>query len=358
MYDIKEIGMLPPPYGGVSVYLERLIENLSNEGYAVGAYYTETNDNLIKSSPLFDKWSWFETKYYPFKIFKYINQLRKYTILHSHMGLESMLYLWTLKVILKKKIVVTIHNSMVTNYYHSTNIINKIFLKLMLKSDVVWITVSDQARIQLLSLPIKLKNDIHVIPAYIPDMADPAPLSPDMQDYIDNHKKTIAFYGHSFMYNEGVDIYGFRTVIEVYKSLLSSGSDIGLIMCVADKSDIDALTELHKYAKEMLVDDKIYWQIGAINNMKGIWENVDVYFRPTSTDGDSVAVREALDAGAVVVASDVAPRPDGVHTYKFADVNDAVYKIQMALTIGKLQLSPNMEYYDKMKSLYMKLLRK
>lgn len=349
--------MLPPPYGGVSVYINRLIKTLSMDGFSVGGYYTTERPPLF-SSELFDKWSWFETKYYPFKIFKYINQLRKYTILHSHLGLEAMLYLWTLKVIFKKKIVVTIHNSMVTNYYRSTNLINKIFLKLMLKSDVVWIAVSDQARMQLLSLPIKIKNDIHVIPAYIPDMTDASPLSQGMQDYINNHKNTIAFYGHSFMHNDGVDVYGFRTVIEVYKSLMPTGPDIGLIMCVADQSDIDELKELHKYAEDMLVDDKIYWQIGSINNMKGIWENVDVYFRPTSTDGDSVAVREALDAGTVVVASDVAPRPDGVLTYEFADINDAVDKIQMALSTVKRPLSPNMEYYDKMKNLYLKLLRK
>lgn len=37
-----------------------------------------------------------------------------------------------------------------------------------------------------------------------------------------------------------------------------------------------------------------------------------VFLRPTSWDGDSVIVREALAAGCRVVASDVAPRPAGV----------------------------------------------
>jgi hypothetical protein len=37
-----------------------------------------------------------------------------------------------------------------------------------------------------------------------------------------------------------------------------------------------------------------------------------VFLRPTSWDGDSVIVREALALGARVVASDLAPRPRGV----------------------------------------------
>lgn len=40
--------------------------------------------------------------------------------------------------------------------------------------------------------------------------------------------------------------------------------------------------------------------------------SVGTFLRPTSWDGDSVIVREALAAGARVVASDVSPRPAGV----------------------------------------------
>jgi len=39
-----------------------------------------------------------------------------------------------------------------------------------------------------------------------------------------------------------------------------------------------------------------------------------VYLRPTLTDGDAVSIREALDAGVPVVASNVVRRPRGVVT--------------------------------------------
>jgi glycosyltransferase involved in cell wall biosynthesis len=43
-----------------------------------------------------------------------------------------------------------------------------------------------------------------------------------------------------------------------------------------------------------------------------VLRRVGTFLRPTSWDGDSVIVREALASGARVVASDVAPRPRGV----------------------------------------------
>ncbi|WP_076259308.1 hypothetical protein [Intrasporangium flavum] len=46
--------------------------------------------------------------------------------------------------------------------------------------------------------------------------------------------------------------------------------------------------------------------------VSAVLSRVGTFLRPTSWDGDSVIVREALAAGARVVASDTAPRPEGV----------------------------------------------
>ena len=42
--------------------------------------------------------------------------------------------------------------------------------------------------------------------------------------------------------------------------------------------------------------------------------------RATSTDGDSLSVREALDSGVRVLATDCVDRPDGVTLFKYNDV--------------------------------------
>lgn len=87
-------------------------------------------------------------------------------------------------------------------------------------------------------------------------------------------------------------------------------------------------------------------------------EKVNIYVRPTSTDGDSVAIREALDEGTIVIASDVCKRPEGVITYKFGDEKDLLQKISRNINSPKRKVKLNFKYYEMMKKIYDDLLVK
>jgi hypothetical protein len=50
----------------------------------------------------------------------------------------------------------------------------------------------------------------------------------------------------------------------------------------------------------------------------------DIVVRATTTDGDSLSVREALALGKAVVASNVTGRPPGVSLYKVGQIGDFV----------------------------------
>lgn len=359
-YDIKELCPLPPPYGGVSVYVKRLIGQLLEDGFTIGGYYSEScTDKEIINSPMFDKWAWMQTSLFPLKIWKYLIETVPYKIVHSHFSLEGMAYLWMLKTIGRKSIIVTVHNSMNTNYYIRTNNINRFFLHKMLQSrDVTWIAVSEQSKQQLYAFPVKPVSPVYVIPAYIPVQNTPyVPLCENMQQYIRSHDKIVAFYGHSFMWNEGKDIYGFKTAISVFAKVAKKSTfKVGLVLCIADNNDIESIALLHEYAKRLNIDDKIFWQIGAIDNIRTLWHETDVYIRPTSTDGDSVAVREVLDEGVAVIASDVCERPDGVITYKYEDDEELAKLILSNLIIPRKDTAPDFKYYEKMKNLYSRIL--
>ena len=50
--SIIEFCLIPPPYGGVTVYVKRLSDQLRDDGYIVGGYYTiDCNDERVLSSP-------------------------------------------------------------------------------------------------------------------------------------------------------------------------------------------------------------------------------------------------------------------------------------------------------------------
>jgi len=63
--------------------------------------------------------------------------------------------------------------------------------------------------------------------------------------------------------------------------------------------------------------------------------SVDIYIRPTSRDGNSIAILEALSVNIPVLASDVVDRGTGVETYKHNDSKDFINKINTILTASK-----------------------
>lgn len=332
--SIMEFCLIPPPFGGATVFVKRLSDKLQKDGFLVGGYYNaDCNDISIKQSSFYYRVQTTDSKYKIVRGFCQITrmikqavQMRNFDIIHYH-GLENLKFIWFLHQYMKKKIVITVHSAMIESFYRRTDRVNRSYMYKLAKSDVQWIAVSNQARECMLRLPLKFKKDIPVIPAYIPiEKNSSKPLSKELIDYINSHNKIISFYARSFMLNDGVDVYGFTDALKLYYSLLKTGVNIGMVFCLSEDKDTDKIESLYSAAKELGVDDKIFWQIGAIDNIEELWKVTDVYVRPTSTDGDSVAVREVLDSGAQVVASDVCERPEGVITYKHENPGDFLLK--------------------------------
>lgn len=360
IYDIKELGFIPPKYGGISVSIGRLIDKLTEDGFIAGGFYSKENKNPeIINSELFEPELNLSTRRFLVELPYCLRILRPYKVLHSHYSLEHMIYMWSFLHILKKKIVVTVHNSMVQSFYSQTDPINRFFLKKVAShKNVTWIAVSEQAKDEMLHLPVHFRDTIQVIPAYIPDSRSITGRLPErLQAYIDKHEKLIVFYGHSFMLHGGKDVYGFNEALSVYSKLVNNTQQsIGFVLCLTEASDVEKINLLHHKAKQMGIDDKVFWQLEPIIDMKALWHETDVYIRPTSTDGDSVAVREALDLGVQVVASDVCPRPNKTIIYKFNNMYDFVDKVEIAINQGHATPEPDYSNYNKLKAIYSHLL--
>lgn len=66
----------------------------------------------------------------------------------------------------------------------------------------------------------------------------------------------------------------------------------------------------------------------------------DLFVRPTVADGDSLSVREALALGRPVVASDAAPRPEGVRLFRSGDPVALARAIEAGLDAPAPQVAP------------------
>lgn len=361
MFDIKQYCLVPPPYGGVTVYVSRLIKRLNDDGLSAGGFYSsENNDEEVIRSPLFDKFNYNPNANKIKRIIGHLKRIKAvlpYRIIHFH-GVDNMAIPWMLKEIFNKRIVVTVHSAMIVEFYYSTRKWNRFFFRTLATSDTHWIAVSEQAKEEMHKLPFHFKHRIPVIPAYIPAiLAENDKLPETMIDYIKIHKKNISFYGRSFMVYQGQDVYGFKTIIDLYSRIVKIfGNEIGLVFCLSENRDSDQISELHQIAKAKNVDDLIYWQIGPLSSLQPLWSCTDIYIRPTFTDGDSVAVREAIDAGMTVIASDVCQRPEGVLTYCYDSIDQLEKRCVTALKENHRPVSVNDRYYEEMKNIYKSLL--
>lgn len=358
-YDVLEYCLIPPPYGGATIHVKRLVDKLKDDGMSVGGFYskiTAENKSLAELPSFYeDKYNNTSNKFkralaHIKRSFKHLSIARRFKVIHYH-GLENLEFIWAVRRLLNKKVVITVHSAMIGSFYNATSRINRFFLKKLADSDVQWIAVSPQAKDEMEKLPFSFRKEIKIIPAYIPqENSNSAPLSESMQQYVAGHSKIITFYAHSFMVHNRTDVYGFEAAMKLFSVLLNEyDENLGMVLCISDISEPEKISRLHQRANELGVDNKIYWQEGPIDNMKTLWEHTDVYVRPTSTDGDSVAVREVLESGGMVVASDVCERPTEAAVYRYGDEKDLIVKVKDALDSPRKEKVLNWQPYEEVR---------
>lgn len=104
---------------------------------------------------------------------------------------------------------------------------------------------------------------------------------------------------------KGNEIYGIKFLIDFLKNskchlfVSDPSGDYSSFFRNADIENVDFITEQHSFY--------------------ALIKQSDIVVRATSTDGDSLSVREALYAGKPVVATDCVDRPSGTILFKYND---------------------------------------
>jgi hypothetical protein len=151
-----------------------------------------------------------------------------------------------------------------------------------------------------------------LIPAYIPEKSKPE-LPDEVMDVIQKYKsegKLIVSTNASYMQfsDIGDEIYGIHFLVEFFKDRDE------YILIVSDPSGQYS----EYYRDEKLKNVCIFKQK---HSYASLLSYSDIMIRATATDGDSLSVREALDQGVRVIATDCVDRPDGVLLYKYNDLD-------------------------------------
>lgn len=310
------VSPFPPKLGGVSVSSERLYNNLKEEGYDVTKYNIRFNDERY-DIPLLLSIRFFLLPFY-------IIFHPGFDIIHFHIpGVLRKLYVVLFKQLYgSAKVVFTIHGDITPLLSHT------IVKWILSKADkIICVQTGDSAK-----LPSNLRSKSIDNPAFIlPTKINLDGLSQNILDFVHrNDSKLIIYYGSVRLGSDFPDLYGIKEMIELFLHLQKEQFPIRMLAFVNYNEDNakekaflnDQLSKISKSNNFLCI----------INNkcsILGLYQYADIYLRPTKTDGDSLAVREAMTLGCTVVASDKAIRPKG--TIVYSDNEDMFLKVRKCI---------------------------
>ncbi len=268
---ILVFGSIPPPIGGVTKSVQNLLSALKNQSIFV---------------ELFTRKSFFKS----------------YEVAHVHYSKSWKRFVGLmLGKLLAKKVIFTLHGNKYSNdFFNKLNsiiadgaiLLNDVSYKkysnLFKKSIILTSLFKEGVKINIQEINL-LKND--------------------------NNIKYLLLYASNKVFQDGNDIYGVDFILNnIYK--------------LRDEYVVVFLDPNQSYIKYIKgLDEKKLIYIDHEVDFFSLLSEIDIYIRPSSTDGNSVAIQEALMLGKKVVASDVVNRPIGVCTYRFNDFEDFQIKL-------------------------------
>jgi len=331
--SVTHFGPYPPIYGGVSVHIRRLHLRLLR---------LEWNSSVISPPdlPAFpDKGVTAARK------FRHRSHWLRYPgvpvlsrIVHCHECWMRMSWVLLRLRLQGCRIVITVHDQQDARRWSTVGVDRRLGARILDRlPGVRWIAVSQTVREQLVARGVA-DRQIEVIPAFlapIPEEADNSPLPQSVLDFLSAHDPVLSIYGSKYDFVNGVDLYGFDMAIEAVAALKPAWQRLGLLVCVPGNLQTDYQTELSRRARQLSCMEDILFMNEGVADGSELWRRSRVHLRPTTTDGDSIAVREALSLGVPVVASDAAPRPAGCLEFTSRNQQSFVRAVQRALSSSR-----------------------
>lgn len=315
---IVVLGPLPPPFGGVSLHIVRFLELLKAEGVAARALpYTGITRRGRAAKVL-----------QAAKMLLAIN-LRAWSpsgaVLHIHYGgLGYFLALTPLLAISRARKVITFHSVRVLQDLERRPGWVRRFALSLLDRFALFVAVRGEIGDALRTLGLD-GPEVTVMPAFLP----PAPAEQDLSRLPPAMAADLVAaqnagriqiccgayylgpgYGHD-------DIYGVERLLGALggcASLPQGGLDLWVLVSNRPQSTEQLRAEAAVLAAAAgLATVRLHLHFGR--PLMPVMSRCSGFVRPSSEDGDSVAIREALALGLPVLASDVVARPPGVRVY-------------------------------------------
>jgi len=161
------------------------------------------------------------------------------------------------------------------------------------------------------------------VPGFLRPSLEAAPLSESLKPFVAGHSPLILAMGRLTDVGAYKDLYGAEVLVRLLARLRQGDfPHAGLVFALTQASDWDSPNgkALRRLLAEKGVEEHFFVRREP-GDLVSLMKHADVMVRPTKTEGDSNAIREALWAELPVVTSDVGARPRGVALYPLGDLD-------------------------------------
>jgi len=327
---IAIIGSYPPAYGGVSVHIERLHLSLLSDSIESHVYNVSSSvigaENVLNMKSIFN---WFKIMFIKKDIFHMHTTSKHWKIL-------SFIYL--ISKVKNAKFIITYHSFRYK--YDDFGFLSKKILQFIFNNTAQFIVTNSDIKKKLSEFGVN-NNKFNLIPAFLPPINDESSceiLPCEITNFIKNHNPIISAYAHrtsnspvKINGNLTTDIYGVDLLVDVCIIVKEKFPNIGFVLCITHSGNEKKLKEIKRKIQKNNLSENLLIYVKPIVGLYKLWPKSDIFVRPTMTDGDSIALREALMAKTICIASDSVKRPTGTIIFKNNDVTDFANKINDVL---------------------------
>jgi hypothetical protein len=284
------IGRIPPPIGGVTIYVDRLIDNLSISNMKF-RYVVLNIKNLFFIHRTLDG--------------EIIHLIASNPLLRLYYSLICKVY--------KKKLIITYTDNINSFSNSFSNSLNRLSIKLSFVPLVSNIDSFNIARI--------INTNSRLISLFIPPKIDDNnlyQLRMHLGKFLSENKFIFCTNASRFDKDKsGNEIYGIISLISIFNSIPKSG------LIISDPSETYS-----EYIRNnnIVLNPNIKLLCSNTFQFIDIIKLSDCVIRATTTDGDSLSIREALYLNKDVICSDCVSRPDRCMLYPTNDLH-YLYKL-------------------------------
>jgi glycosyltransferase involved in cell wall biosynthesis len=322
------LGINPPPYGGMSVHVQRVSSKLKAQSNTV---FLE--DSLIG----YKKHGFFYYFLLMYKIVRFKPDIIIYNTISLHAWPIELCILVILKMFFRYKLLVIHH---VNRFLPYLSIYQRRFLGFLFKFVSQQIFIGNSTYEAFLGSGFKV-CDYSIEAAFLPPLFESeSHISCELEDFILKNRPVLFFNASKFELYKGKDLYGLDLMIEAF-NFLKKKYDVSLILAISGYNE--------KLFEPLMcqIEDRgsVYLIANYENPVWPILKRCNIFIRPTRCDaGYSISLQEALFFKVASIASDVSERPAGTILFEDGNVNDLILKLEEVIINEKIKISSYNSY--------------